>query len=65
MKREIKCQICCSFGKFSLTLGFFVFVFSLLVLVKKIAFDFSIDFDGVNVLDPQYFHAYCEKIKVF
>ena len=42
-----------------------VFFFLRLTLVKKIAFDFSIDFDGINVLDPQYFHAYCEKIKVF
>ena len=41
------------------------FFFLHLTLVKKIAFDFSIDFDGINVLDPQYFHAYCEKIKVF
>lgn len=45
-------------------LGCFFFFFLLLTLVK-IAFDFSIDFDRVNVLDSQYFHAYCEKIKVF
>lgn len=45
-------------------LGCFGFFFLLLTLVK-IAFDFSIDFDRVNVLDSQYFHAYCEKIKVF
>lgn len=42
-----------------------MFYFFLLALVKKIAFDFSINFDGVNVLDKQYFHVYCEKIKVF
>lgn len=46
-------------------LGCFFFFFFLLLTLVKIAFDFSIDFDRVNVLDSQYFHAYCEKIKVF